>query len=144
MNKKILDLEFGHSNENKILPIIQDYFKLNLQKPRSHSCRYDFYDNNNYFELKSRNNNKDKYDTTIISKSKIDYYIKHIINNNKNMYCLFYFTDGLYYIKLCIDKFKKYNICRGGRKDRGKFEYNDYYYIPVRDLIKIPTKKKIK
>jgi len=141
MNKKKLDLKFGFSNEIKILPIIENYFKLNLKKPLSHCCRYDFYDNNNnnYFELKSRNNNKDKYNTTIISKSKIDYYIKHIINNNKNMYCLFYFLDGLYYIKV-DENFKKYNICKGGRCDRGKFEYNDYYYIPVRDLIKIPTK----
>jgi len=112
-------------NEIKLKPIIEKYFNLEL----IHTERYDifdFYDDNNYFELKCRNCNSNKYNDLMMNVNKwnkgIDY-----INFNKNVYYVFEFFDGLFYYKQDInDDFRM-------KKYLGKY----YIYIPNEKLTKI-------
>jgi hypothetical protein len=112
-------------NEIKLKPIIEKYFNLEL----IHTERYDifdFYDDNNYFELKCRNCNSNKYNDLMMNVNKwnkgIDY-----LNFNKNVYYVFDFHDGLFYYKQDInDDFRM-------KKYLGKY----YIYIPNEKLTKI-------
>jgi hypothetical protein len=112
-------------NEIKLKPIIEKYFNLEL----IHTERYDifdFYDDNNYFELKCRNCNSNKYNDLMMNVNKwnkgIDY-----LNFNKNVYYVFEFFDGLFYYKQDInDDFRM-------KKYLGKY----YIYIPNEKLTKI-------
>jgi len=112
-------------NEIKLKPIIEKYFNLEL----IHTERYDifdFYDDNNYFELKCRNCNSNKYNDLMMNVNKwnkgIDY-----INFNKNVYYVFEFYDGLFYYKQDINDDFRMN------KYLGKY----YIYIPNEKLTKI-------
>jgi hypothetical protein len=134
-NKRTLvdDLQFGKSKEIEILPIIINYFNDDIKFVEYKYSIYDYQGVKYKYELKSRTNKYLDFETTLIPESKIKY------RKNNFIKFLFYFTDGLYYIKFNETKFKKYkleNFCRNKRDD-----YNDvpklYYYIPVKDLIKI-------
>jgi|TARA_R100000482_G_scaffold123544_1_gene73745 hypothetical protein len=112
-------------NEIKLKPIIEKYFNLEL----THTERYDifdFYDDNNYFELKCRNCNSNKYNDLMMNVNKwnkgIDY-----LNFNKNVYYVFEFFDGLFYYKQDINDDFRMN------KYLGKY----YIYIPNEKLTKI-------
>lgn len=112
-------------NEIKLKPIIEKYFNLEL----THTDRYDifdFYDDNNYFELKCRNCNSNKYNDLMMNVNKwnkgIDY-----LNFNKNVYYVFEFFDGLFYYKQDINDDFRMN------KYLGKY----YIYIPNEKLTKI-------
>ena len=115
-------------NEIKIKPIIEKYFNLEL----THTDRYDifdFYNDNNYFELKCRNCLSYKYNDLMMNVNKwnkgIDY-----INFKKNVYYIFEFYDGLFYYKQDInDEFRM-------NKYLGKY----YIYIPNEKLTKIMIK----
>ena len=130
MSKFLIDYNFGLKKEVEILEIIKKYFnddtiiKLN---------KYNVFDFKgiSYYELKSRNNEYNKYSSTMIGNNKI---IK-ASQLDDDVYFLFSFTDGLYYWK--YDKNYKLEIIKGGRFDRGLSEINDYAFIPIEILIKI-------
>jgi hypothetical protein len=130
MSKFLIDYNFGLKKEVEILEIIKKYFnddtiiKLN---------KYNVFDFKgiSYYELKSRNNEYNKYSSTMIGNNKI---IK-ASQLDDDVYFLFSFTDGLYYWK--YDKNYKLEIKKGGRFDRGLSEINDYAFIPIEILIKI-------
>jgi len=130
MSKFLKDYNFGLQKEVEILEIIKNYFnddtiiKLN---------KYNVFDFKgiSYYELKSRNNEYNKYSSTMIGNNKI---IK-ASQLDDDVYFLFSFTDGLYYWK--YDKNYKLEIKKGGRIDRGIAEINDYAFIPIEILIKI-------
>ena len=127
MSKFLIDYNFGLKKEVEILEILKKYFnddtiiKLNV---------FDF-KGISYYELKSRNNEYNKYSSTMIGNNKI---IK-ASQLDDDVYFLFSFTDGLYYWK--YDKNYKLEIKKGGRIDRGIAEINDYAFIPIEILIKI-------
>ncbi len=133
MNKFELDLNFGFKKEDDCECHINKYFKTKVIKTiKGHL--FDYFDDNGYYELKSRRNTHNKYPTTIIGLNKI----KYVENNPNNTYhFLFWFSDGLYYIEYNKEQFSKYEITLGGRNDRGKVEIKDYLYIPITDLKKI-------
>ncbi len=127
---KKLDLEKGRKEEQRVKPILETHFNLILKQTEK-NCVVDFEDENNIFELKSRNNEYSKYPDTMIGTNKIEYAKK----TSKNVYFVFAFTDGLYYWKydpelILIEKVS-------GRKDRGRFEYKPYSYIPISWLTQI-------
>jgi hypothetical protein len=130
MSKFLIDYNFGLKKEVEILEIIKKYFnddtiiKLN---------KYNVFDFKgiSYYELKSRNNEYNKYSSTMIGNNKI---IK-ASQLDDDVYFLFSFTDGLYYWK--YDKNYKLEIKKCGRIDRGIAEINDYAFIPIEILIKI-------
>lgn len=125
-----LDLEKGQKEEQRVKPILERHFNLILKQTQK-NCVVDFEDENNIFELKSRNNEYSKYPDTMIGTNKIEYAKK----TKKNVYFVFAFTDGLYYWKYD----PKQNLIEkvSGRKDRGRFEYKPYSYIPIGWLTQI-------
>tara|TARA_R110002020_G_scaffold111790_2_gene257750 strand:- start:439 stop:807 length:369 start_codon:yes stop_codon:yes gene_type:complete len=112
-------------NEIKLKPIIEKHFNLQL----THTERYDifdFVDDNNFFELKCRNCNSNKYKDLMMNVNKwnkgIDY-----INFNKNVYYVFEFYDGLFFYKQDINDDFRIN----------KYLEKYYIYIPNEKLTKI-------
>ena len=122
------DLKFGNNNEDKVLEFLNTN---NLDKftKTSNWCFYDFKNSKYICELKSRRNTFNKYPTTMVGNSK---FIK-AVKQNKIFRIYFLFTDGLYYYD--YNKEDKLEIKRGGRKDRSKYEYSEYCYIPISYLV---------
>jgi hypothetical protein len=131
MSKFITDYHFGIQNEIKILPIIKEYFKDDSIIRLDKNNIFDYKGDNKFIELKSRNNEYNKYPTTMIGYNKI---LKSL-ELKEDVFYLFNFIDGLYYWK--FNKNYKINIQRGGRSDRGKAEYSNYAFIPIELLTKI-------
>ena len=131
MNKKQQDLLMGELNEDYIKDVICCHFKLQNITKTTLSHPMDFYHNEIFFEVKSRRNTYNKYDTTMIGYNKIQW-IKD--NNIKDVYFVFVFTDGDYYYKYNPED--KFETTIGGRWDRGKLENKLYYYIPIDKLTK--------
>ena len=131
------DLDFGFKAEDNLFQRIKDNYGENICKTEQ-NCRVDYCDDNTLIELKSRRNTYSKYPTTMISKSKIDYMLK----SGKNSYCLFNFTDGLYQVKINKDIINLFSLDKGGRRDRGREEINDYYFIPIELLEEVPESSK--
>jgi hypothetical protein len=125
------DYKFGKLEEDKQQALISK--KFGEVKKTNDYCRYDYYNDEYLFELKSRNNKYKQFPTTLLPQDKI---LKDI--PQKQIF-LFNFTDGLYYIEYDEEKFKNYPLelfCRYKRKDFNDLE-KKYYYIPIGDLTEI-------
>jgi hypothetical protein len=127
------DYSFGIKNEDKILPIINGYFKDNIKKSTSTMSKNDYYGDKYIYELKSRTNKYDAYPTTLLGYNKRP--------DDKKQHFLFSFSDGLYTIEYSQELFSTFEtkpFCRNQRSD-----YNDkpmlYYFIPINKLTKIDT-----
>ena len=129
--KREQDLLMGTLNEDYIKDVICCHFNLANLTKTTFSHPMDFYCDDIYFEVKSRRNTHNKYDTTMIGYNKIQW-IKE--NNIKDVYFVFVFTDGDYYYKYNPED--KFETGIGGRNDRGKAEYKKYCYIPIDKLTK--------
>ena len=128
------DLVYGLNKEKQFKPILEKYFNCNLEfTPNYH--KFDYIDNEKkiMFEIKSRKNNYNKYPSTMIGLNKYTY----SKNTDYECYFIFNFLDGLYYYKVNDNTLNECSVCKGGRKDRGRFEYNQYLYIPIELLNKI-------
>ena len=131
MNSRLLeDIEKGSKEEIRVKPILEKHFNLSLTKTKQNNV-FDYENESNLFELKSRNNEYSKYPDTMIGTNKVEYARK----SSKNVYFVFSFTNGLYYWK--FDPEKELIQKTGGRKDRGRYEYKSYSYIPIDWLIQI-------
>jgi len=130
------DYKFGLQNEDKILPLINKYFNTDSLNPIIKSVSSfslnDFESDTTLYELKSRTNNYNKYNDTLLGFNKI-------INGSKKQVFLFNFTDGLFYIEYdetLFNTFTKKPFVRNQRTD-----YNDipkiYLFIPINKLKKI-------
>ena len=121
------DYEKGISNEDRVLEFLN---KDNVNKfcKCSKNYEFDFMNSEYTIELKSRRNNFNKYPSTMCGYNKL----KIAEEDTENKYkFLFLFTDGLYEWEYNKDE---YTVKKGGRKDRGKFEYKDYAYIGIDKL----------
>ena len=125
------DYTFGLKKEIELLPKIKLFFNDETITQLDRLNVFDYKGDNKYIELKSRNNNYNKYPTTMIGYNKI----KKALELNEDVYFIFNFTDGIYYYK--FDRDKELEIKQGGRRDRGKNEIKDYYFIPIEILQKI-------
>lgn len=132
MNQRNEDIKFGILNEIKSEKYIKEYFKQESLTKLSNYHQFDFEGNDAFFEIKSRRNLSKKYPTTMIGYNKIELAMK---TNDKDVYFIFEFIDGSYYYK--FNKDDEHIIKKGGRSDRGRFEYKLYCYISVEKLIKI-------
>ncbi len=127
LNKFNQDYSDGMKNEISVLNILNE-LGFNLKKT-SKTHPFDFFDEEYYFELKSRKVYKNTYPTTIIGLNKIQYAKK----TEKGCIFLFKFIDGLFYY--IYDKNDPNNsINTGGRSDRGIDEYKPYFHIPISSL----------
>jgi hypothetical protein len=126
------DLDFGISNEEKIINILKEKFDKNLEKIKNNLFVFDFSSDKCYVELKTRRNKKDKYPDTMIGYNKIVY----AMQTDRPVYFCFSFYDGLYYYEFNKEDLNNDNIIikKGGRCDRGRYEYKDYAFIKTNIL----------
>ena len=124
--KYLNDYNYGYQNEQALLNLIRSHFNEDIVKLNRYNI-FDFQGDNKFIELKSRNNEKNKYLTTMIGYNKI----MKASELEEDVYFFFSFTDGLFYWK--YDKNLNLEIKKNhcSRKDRGCKEINDYAYIPV-------------
>jgi len=127
----IFNDEKAKNEEINLLPKIIEKFNINISLTKNMD-RFDYENKDFLIELKTRNNESNKYPSTIISTSKINYGLKI----NKQMIFIFKFIDCIKYIEYDEKLFKNYeNKYFKSRTDRGKDEYNYYTFIPIKDLI---------
>lgn len=119
------DYKFGKENELNVLPLITDFFNRDIKQTTDKYCKYDFYDEKYKYEVKSRRNEHNTFETTLISFDKMD----------KNTILLFNFTDGLYYIEYNKKQFEKYEKKYFQRVRPGHTDINKLcIYIPNNEL----------
>ena len=114
--------------------LIDNMFDCDLEVTKKFS-RFDLKDKIKkvIVEVKKRNNEYNKYPTTMIGENK---YIRaeHYYKKDYKVLFVFIFTDGTYYYNYSGEDIKP-KI--GGRCDRGIKEYKNYIYIPIEKLKKI-------
>jgi hypothetical protein len=121
------DYIVGRQNEITHISNLQKAFNdPNLKHTERKTDIFDFYSENKFVELKSRNFEHNKYPDTMIGINKINY---AKANPEREYYFVFSFTDGLYYWKYNDED--KLNYRKGGRYDRGYNEIKDYAFIPI-------------
>ena len=126
------DVEEGKRKEKMILPALRDFFQDDLELVSGYSVM-DYRSKTALYELKTRTNSVNQFETTMVGWNKIEFCIKQ----NKDCYFIFKFTDGLFYIKYSKILFDTFETRLGGRCDRGVRELKHYIYIPVNLLTKI-------
>jgi hypothetical protein len=133
MEKKEQDLILGCEGEDRIISVISNYFdKPNIKKTSS-AHPFDFVNDKEFWEVKTRRCKSSTYSDTMVGMNKI----KWLKNNNiTDAYFVFAFEDGDYYYKY-IPNDLRCNTRVGGRWDRGYVEKKYYYYIPTILLKKI-------
>ena len=136
--QKNKDLKFGSKNEKKVQPILEEHFKLKLQKAKDKYSVYDYFtkDKKIYFELKSRRIYKNQYRDVMVGANKINRGLK-LIDEGCDVYICWKFTDKLCYCKIDKDTLKEEWKREGGRWDRGENEVNMMYFIPTINMIDI-------
>ena len=130
------DCKYGEAAENDVMDILCKVFDADLCKTSRYS-KIDFSSEHVDIELKSRTTEHNKYATTIVPKSKIDY-IKANYKMKKYVFA-FKFTDGIYYIEYDSDNFDTFEckmFVRGERTGTNDVKQL-YYFIPVAFLKKV-------
>jgi hypothetical protein len=120
--------KFGKAQEVRIHPIIKDFFKRDIIPTIGQYAKYDFYDEQTNYEVKSRTNAYAKYPTTMITFNKCCE-----CDKDKELILLFNFIDGLYFIKFEEEKFKNYQKQLFSRAKIQEDE-KEHIYIPITDL----------
>ena len=130
------DLAFGAKNQTEVLPLINEFFKDNAVEYEDEFSTQDFFSEKAVYELKSRHIKHDQYPTAIIGCNKCNLSEK---DYEKDLFFIFKYTDGLFYIKYDNQVFAKYKMrpfCRNARTD-----YHDrtsmVWDIPHQDLKRI-------
>lgn len=122
------DFKFGTDKELEVLPVLRNFFKRDIKQSDDIYSKSDFYDDEYYYELKSRTNTYSKYPTTMITEDKI--------REDKKLILVFNFTDGIYYIEYDKEKFSGY---KKELFSRANITWNkkEHLYIPIIDLQKL-------
>jgi hypothetical protein len=121
------DYKNGLIAEERIKPLLETH--LGSLTKLSPTDDFDFEGSHCWVELKSRTNGKDKYDTALLPYSKI----RRASESDKKLYCVYEFTDGIYYLpydKALFDTFEVKPFVRRQRSD---------YYDKPKPYIHIPT-----
>jgi len=119
------DYVAGLSNEKKVV----NYLNQNGHNYKQYKKKcelFDFTDGRNICELKSRNNDYDKYPTTIFGQNKIQN-----LQDDKIYWFYFLFKDGLYRWRFNEDE---YTVKTNGRSDRGCYEYKPHCNVDIKYL----------
>lgn len=128
------DFVLGLAKEKEVFDLLKKYFNCpDLKKDSDKFGRMDFYDSNTNIELKSRRVPFNKYHTTIISQSKIEY----CKGFDKTNYFVFCFTDGIYYIEYQKEIFDLFEVRKESIYRDGIEEKKINCHIPTKYLIKI-------
>jgi hypothetical protein len=123
------DLEFGNNAELTLQDKFEKQFECKLnQTPPKHLFDFVNEEKKIMLELKTRRNTKNQYNTTMVGYNKI-VEAQRLKQEGWNVYFVFYFTDDICFYE--FDTIQENWIDRGGRRDRGRPEYKQYYYIPI-------------
>lgn len=119
----------GLAQEQRVLPVLRNYFHRDIQKIGGRFARHDFECSEFTYEIKSRNNKINTYSETLITHDKVD-------DLQKPLILVFNFTDAIAYIQYDEKRFEPYKKMLFGRTDRDD-PPKIHIYIPVSELIKI-------
>ena len=134
------DLSFGATGENFVLPIINNFFNDTAIPFEDIYSTQDFHSCKNVYELKSRKVKHDMYSTAIIGCNKA---VLKPQDKGKDLYFIFNYLDGVFYIRYDEELFKTFNkksFCRHARSDYAD-RASDVWEIPREKLIKIELNK---
>jgi hypothetical protein len=123
------DLNFGFAKEEQVIHKLSNHFNETCE-PTPRYCKYDAISPTKKFEIKSRRNKHNTYPTTIIpvDKSEVE----------GELYFVFNFEDGLYYIEYNEEAFEKYEIRDiSAVRTGGVYTLKPHYLIDVADLTAI-------
>ena len=127
----------GLLNEQRIKPHCEKLWGVCQKLAPKHT--FDFDGGSFFVEVKSRFCNFLDYETTLLPYHKIAEMEYH---PDKELYCVFVFYDGAYYIKYDEATFKTFfveqNFVCKKRKDKDD-KPAPHYHIPICKLTKIPT-----
>ena len=130
------DLAFGAKNQNQVLPLINKFFNDEAVEYENEFSTQDYYSDRAVYELKSRHIKHNQYPTAIIGCNKCNLGGEDI---DKELYFLFKYTDGLFYIKYDNNQFANYKtryFCRNARSDCND-KASLVWDIPYQDLKRI-------
>ena len=120
----------GLAEEERVLPVLCDYFKRDIQKIPGRFAQHDFECADYVYELKSRSNRLECFADTVISTDKFEGLMKPLV-------LVFSFTDSLCYIEYSEKEFETYKKSLFGRLDRSSSEAKIHVHVLVGDLVKI-------
>jgi hypothetical protein len=126
------DLELGLSAEKQLLKTIRSNFGEDLE-PTGQYDRFDYENDTTLVELKTRRCLSTTYPDTMIPYSKVKFLREKAIH--KKAIFVFNFQDGVYYHEFNRDN--NYKVKQGGRRDRGRPEFQQYCFIPKEELLLI-------
>jgi hypothetical protein len=122
--------EYGKQQEQKVLPILKEYFKREIQATPGQYSKYDFTDDLYNYECKSRTNRRATYPTTMITFNKLP------SDADKPLILIFNFTDCLCFIEYKREKFALYETNMFSRLGL-PFDEKPHAFIPIEDLTEI-------
>lgn len=117
---------FGKKQESTILPLIRSYFGREITPTKDRYAKYDYYDDDFNYEVKSRTNTMKAYKTTMITKNKTE-------GSDKPVILLFNYKDCLAYIKYEEEQFKDYLVEQFSRAGVQADE-KPHLFIPIDHL----------
>ena len=120
----------GLAEEERVLPVLCDYFQRDIQKIPGRFAQHDFECADYVYELKSRSNRLECFADTDISTDKFEGLAKPLV-------LVFSFTDCLCYIEYSEKEFETYKKSLFGRLDRSSSEAKIHVHVPVGELVKI-------
>ena len=136
MNEKQEDLSFGFKSENDIHEILEEYFgkllKSKFNPEMGKYYEYDKYNEEYFIEIKSRRIRHNQYESLFFGKNKLlkgDELLKK--SPHLRIFYLWKCNDGIYGWE---HRSTDFDICKRGRCDRGKDEYNDCVDIKTKNI----------
>jgi len=120
-----LSYKFGKAQEVRILPVLKEYFKTEIQATKNQYDKYDFTDPKTNYEVKSRTNKYNRYPTTMITADKVA--------GDKKLIFIFNFVDCLAVIEYDEERFAKYERQMFSRAQIATDE-KIHLFIPIGDL----------
>lgn len=118
---------YGKKQEEKVIPVLAEHFAKTVTPTKGRFAKYDCYDDDTDYEIKSRTNKKDAYPTTMITCNKFDGSLV------RDVILVFNFTDCLAYIKYDAEKFSTYTTSPFSRLGCC-WDEKLHIYIPVEHL----------
>ena len=120
--------EYGKVQEDKVYPVIKEYFDADtITQSKGQYAKYDYIGDGVNYELKSRTNKYDAYPTTMITCNKLQSL------TDTRLILLFNFTDKLCYIDFNVERFSEYTTAQFSRAGCCWDEKN-HIYIPIEHL----------
>jgi len=123
------DYRFGIEQQSKVLPLLKEYFGRDIKEEIAKWSKYDFYDDQALYELKTRKIRKRDYPTTLMTCNKV-------CTNEKDLFFVFNFSDELCYIPYNEEFFRAFEKRPYSRID-AEYDKKDYFFIPIDKLTTI-------